>query len=73
MARPRSDDKRTKRIAAPASVRELKDFVSACALVRMEPADTLRKLAEAFIDHVDEHGFVVQPIKLAGPPTPKKS
>lgn len=72
MARPRSDDKRTKRLAAPANTGELANFVRACGLVRMEPSDTLRKLAAAFVEHVDEHRYVVQPLKLAGPPAAKK-
>lgn len=68
MARPRSVDKRTKRLTAPASMRELNEFNAACLDVRMEPADTLRKLAASFVEHVKGNGFVVQPIKLAGPP-----
>lgn len=72
MARPRSDEKRMSRISTPASARELKEFKVACALVRMEPADTLRKLASAFVEHVDKHRFVVQPIVLAGPPNAKR-
>lgn len=42
-------------------------------MVRMEPADTLRKLATAFAEHVREHGFIVNPIRLAGPPSTHKT
>lgn len=68
MPRAPNPDKRTKRLSAPANQDELDAYYAACKTVRLEPADTLRKLAEAFADHVKEYGFVVHPMKFAPPP-----
>lgn len=67
MARPRSLNKRMKRLAAPANEQEVKDFDDACRKVDMQPPETLRKLAKAFKEHVDEFGFVVLPLKFTPP------
>jgi len=69
-ARQKHAAKRTGKLAAPANEAEKTAFYEACAIVRMEPADTLRKLAQAFTEHVKEHKFIVQPIRFAPPPTP---
>lgn len=71
MARAKNPEKRTKRLSAPANEDELKDYYTACEEVNAEPADTLRKLARAFGEYVKEHGFVVQPLRLSGPPEKK--
>lgn len=68
MARQRSAHRRDTRLVAPASEQELRRYIAACAKLKMEPADTLRKLADAFIVHADEHGYIVQPLKFAPPP-----
>lgn len=65
MGRSPNKFKRTKKLSAPANEQELSAYSAACQKVKMEPADTLRKLAEAFVEHVNEHGHVTQPIKLA--------
>jgi hypothetical protein len=67
MARPKQIDKRTKRITAPATEKELSDYNKACAKVRLEPADNLRKLAEAFVAHVERYGHMTYPITFAPP------
>lgn len=61
-------EKRTGKLSAPANTGEKAEFYEACDNVGMEPADTLRKLAKAFTEHVKEHGFIVQPIRFAPPP-----
>lgn len=68
MGRPRSNEKRTARLVAPASDREVREYVAACAKLQVEPADTLRKLARALIFQAEEHGWIVQPLKIAPPP-----
>jgi len=67
MARHRTTQKRIKRITAPATADELKDYVEACAKVELEAADNLRKLAAAFVKYVNEHGKVTYPLKFAPP------
>jgi hypothetical protein len=58
--------KRTKKLSAPASETELRAYASACEKLKMEPADTLRKLAEAFADHAERHGEITIPIRFVG-------
>lgn len=71
MGRPRSPDKRTQRLVTSANAAEVTAFNAACKKVKMEPPDTLRKLADAFVEHVREHNHVVMPMRFA--PPPKKS
>ena len=56
--------KRTTKLSAPANDSELERFRAACAKVKVEPADTLRRLAEAFAQHVEEHETITVPIRL---------
>ena len=62
--------KRTKKLSAPANEFELSEYHEACEKVKIEPADTLRKLAEAVAAHVKEHGSITFPIRFANPKKP---
>lgn len=72
MPRPRSAEKREKKFSAPASETEVTDYARACKKVDVVPAEMLRKLAAAFVEHVDEHGYIVLPVRFAPPPTKKQ-
>ena len=56
------------KLSAPANQAEIEQFQGACKQVDAAPADTLRKLAKAFAEHVQEHGYFVMPIRFAPPP-----
>jgi hypothetical protein len=66
--RPSVSDKlkRTKKLSAPASESELAAYSEACRKVKMEPADTLRKLVDAFVEQVERESEIIVPIRLAG-------
>ena len=66
MPTPQQPAKRIKRLVAPANESELAAFVAACKRAEMEPADTLRKLAAAYVREVRERGLIVQPMRLRG-------
>jgi len=51
-------------LSAPANDAELERFRAACAKVGAPPADTLRRLAEAFAEHVEEHETITLPIRI---------
>lgn len=67
-ARQRNPTKRTRKLSAPAFDGEVQDFYAACGKVGVVPATTLREMAKAFVDHVNEHGQVLKPIRFAGAP-----
>ena len=67
-ARQRNPTKRTKKLSAPAHDSEVQAFYKACGVVNLVPATTLREIAKAFVEHVNEHGQIVTPIRFAGPP-----
>lgn len=70
-ARQRNPTKRTKKLSAPAHDDEVKEFYAACRQVKLVPATTLREIAKAFVEHVNEHGQIMTPIRFAG--SPKKN
>jgi hypothetical protein len=65
--RPKSIHKRSERLNTSATPQEAANYEEACRAVDVEPADTLRKLASAFVEHVKEHKSITFPIRFQSP------
>ena len=56
--------KRLKKLSAPANEKELQAFQAACERAELPCAEVLRRLANAFVVHMEEKGRVVFPLRI---------
>ncbi len=63
-AKSRPVPKRDHKLSANVNAEELKAYYQACEAAEIEASDTLRKLANALVLHVREHGGVSFPLRF---------
>lgn len=56
--------KRTEKLQSTATAEEVAEFRSACEMVGLHPAETLRKLAGQFVEQIREKKSVRLPLRI---------
>lgn len=60
-----SKERRTARLAAWASEKEVRKYHTACAKLEMKPATALRQIVRAFVVHAADHDRILLPLRFA--------